>query len=291
MAVSLRDVRRKIRSVKNIQKITSAMKMVAAARLRKVQERVTAGKPYAQKMLELVEAVSPFAGEAENELLASPEGASGLCVAVITGEKGLCGSYNNNLIRKAQTYIDVNGGRAVKLITIGKKGTLYFSKRGYNVVNSFPQIGVNSPFGEVQAIADSLTGVFTDGKAAEVHVAYTEFVTTMRQTPKLVKFLPIEPPGSDEDADQDDKKYIFEPEAAELLRALLPKFVRNQVYKFLLESLASEQGARMTAMSNATSSAGDLIDELSLSANKARQWNITKELLEVVSGAEALASK
>ncbi|MBI3891979.1 MAG: ATP synthase F1 subunit gamma [Candidatus Wallbacteria bacterium] len=298
MALSLRAVRRKIRTVKNIQKITSAMKMVAAARLRRVQERVTAGKPYALKMKQLVEEVGPFTVGIDHPLLTPRPGRKNPCVVVISGDKGLCGSFNNNIIRKAQTFIDELGGTSVQLITIGKKGTLYFRKRGYNVLQSFSQIGVNSPFSEVQTIADAMTGMYTSGKADEVHVAYTEFITTMRQRPHVGKFLPIEPPGQTAKVEASsagrpaaDKEYIFEPAAAELLKALLPKFVRNQVYKFLLESMASEQGARMTAMSNATDSAGDVISDLTTAANKARQATITKELLEVVNGAEALAAQ
>lgn len=290
MALSPRAVRRKIRAVKNIQKITSAMKMVAAARLRRVQEKVTAGKPYALKMKQLVEAVGPYTKGISHPLLTVREPKQTLAVVVISGDKGFCGSFNNNIMRRAQSFIDENGGQAVRVITVGRKATIYFKKRGYQVVDSFNQIGVNSPFSEVQAIAHAMTGIYTDGKADEVQVAYTEFITTMRQRPLVMKFLPIEPPRSDAPAGP-DKQYIFEPEASRLLERLLPKFVENQVYKFLLESMASEQGARMTAMSNATESAGDLISELTTALNKARQWSITKELLEVVSGAEALKAK
>ncbi|MBI4865551.1 MAG: ATP synthase F1 subunit gamma [Candidatus Wallbacteria bacterium] len=298
MALSLRAVRRKIRTSKNLQKIFSAMKMVAAARLRRVQERVTAGKPYALKMKQLVEAVGPFTIGVEHPLLTKRPTRENPCVVVIAGDKGLCGSFNNNALRKAHTFIDELGGKSVQLITIGKKAGIYFRKRGYRVVESFNQIGVNSPFSEVQKIADAMTEIYVSGKADEVWVGYTEFITTMRQKPHVVKFLPIEPPGQAAKIEISitgrpvtDKEYIFEPGAAELLKGLLPKFVRNQVYKFLLESMASEQGARMTAMSNATDSAGDLISDLTMVANKARQASITKELLEVVSGAEALAAE
>ena len=291
MALSLRAARRKIRSVKNIQKITSAMKMVAAARLRRVQERVTAGKPYAMKMKQLVEAVGPYTAGVSHVLLTVRENRKNPCVVVITGDKGLCGSFNNNIIRKAQMFIDELGGKTVQLITIGKKGGSYFRKRGYNVVESHNQIGVNSPFSEVQKLAQSMTSIYLSGRSDEVHVAYTEFITTMRQRPLVAKFLPIEPPSQGEQPAAADKAYIFEPPAEKLLESLLPKFVQNQVYKFLLESMASEQGARMTAMSNATDSAGDVINALSMAANKARQATITKELLEVVNGAEALAAQ
>lgn len=287
MALSPRAVRRKIRTVKNIQKITSAMKMVAAARLRRVQERVTSGKPYALKMKELVETLGAQVQGLAHSLLVARQPRRSLCVVVIAGDKGLCGSYNNNILRKAQTYIDSQGGPAVQLITIGKKATLYFSKRGYQVVRSFNQINVNAPLSEVQAIARVMTGIYTDGKADEVQVAFTEFASAMRQKAQVVKFLPIEAQGTAQAA-APSRDCIFEPDAGKLLDTLLPRFVDNQVYKFLLESMASEQGARMTAMSTATDSASDLIGELTTALNKARQWSITKELLEVVSGAEAL---
>ncbi|MBI4871737.1 MAG: ATP synthase F1 subunit gamma [Candidatus Riflebacteria bacterium] len=287
MAVlSLRAVRRKIRTVKNIQKITAAMKMVAAARLRRVQERVTSGKPYALKMHELVESISPYAAGLQHPLLEVREAAHA-AVVVISGDKGLCGSFNNNILRLAQAFIDAHGGPRVQVLTIGRKATLYFTKRGYRVVKSFPQIGVNAPLSEVQVIARAMTEVFTEKRADQVHVAYTEFLSAMRQKPQIVEFLPIRPnEGARCAAGTQD--CIFEPDAARLLETLLPRFVENQVYKFLLESMASEQGARMTAMTNATDSAGDLLGDLTTTLNKARQWTITKELLEVVSGAEAL---
>jgi F-type H+-transporting ATPase subunit gamma len=287
MALSPRAVRRKIRTVKNIQKITSAMKMVAAARLRRVQERVTSGKPYASKMKELVETLGAQVQGLAHPLLVARQPRRNLCVVVVSGDKGLCGSYNNNILRKAQTFIDAQGGPAVQVLTIGRKATLYFTKRSYQVVRSFSQIGVNAPLSEVQDIARVMTGIYADGTVDEVHVAFTEFHSAMRQKAQVVKFLPIEAHGGGKTA-APSRDCIFEPGAEQLLDTLLPRFVENQVYKFLLESIASEQGARMTAMSTATDSAGELITELTTALNKARQWSITKELLEVVSGAEAL---
>lgn len=291
MPLSQRAVRTKIRSVKNIQKITSAMKMVAAARLRRVQQRVTAGKPYAERLERLVQTVAPLARDVEHPLLSSERDRAGRTGLVLfSGDKGLCGSFNNNIIRLCHEFV-MKSEDPIELITVGRKGRDYFKKRGQPIKVSFPQPGVTASLSEVQAIARAVTGLYTEGEVDEVHIAYTEFENTIKQVPRVVKFLPIEPPSVDQEGDENptaDQSYIFEPEASRLLAELIPRFVDNQVYRFLLESMASEQGARMTAMSNATENAGELIDDLTLALNKARQAAITKELLEVVSGADAL---
>lgn len=288
---SLRDIRRKIRTVKNIQQITQAMKMVAAARLKKVQDRVTASKPYAEKLQELMSTLAPHVTRIQHPLLeVRPIQATG--VVVIAGDKGLCGSYNNNIIRRAQQFVNGLEVNEKRLLTIGRKSTEFFRKRGYNVHESFPQIGVDAPYAEVKRIADAITGLYLSKTVDEVYIAYTEFVSSIQQRPQIIKFLPIEPPQAEADESQKTpegtREYIFEPPAPQLLATLLPRYVEQRIYHLLLESVASEFGARMTAMTNATDNAGELIKELTLAANKARQATITKELLEVVSGAEAL---
>jgi len=287
---SLRDIRRKIRVVKNIQQITQAMKMVAAAKLRKVQNRVTAGRPYFEKMRDLVEALAPRAREVHHPLLDVREEVHTIGLVVITAEKGLCGSYNANLIRAAVRFLDdQEEGVPAKLLTVGRKGRDFFSKRDYDIHQHFTQIGVDSPYSEVKAIANAVTGFFLDGTVDRVYIAYTQFISAMRQRPLVVPFLPIEPPAGEEDAtDIQGADYIYEPEAEELLGRLLPRYVDTLVYHYLLESVASEYGARMTSMSAATDNAGELIESLTLEYNRSRQASITKEILEIAGGAEAL---
>lgn len=321
---SLRDIKRKIRVVKNISQITQAMKMVAAARLRRVQERVEKGKPYAETMTNLVGVLAPNVTEISHPLLDNrPVGAVG--IVVLAADKGLCGSYNTNILRAAHQFIDRkaremedgeapglrNGRDAIKVVTVGRKATDYFTKRGYNVSQSFPAPAPQGPYEEIRAISEAITGMFLRGEVDEVHIAYTEFKSVISQRPKTVKFLPIEPPGSDEAASTSAVEsasgttsgtqsvelktdsgatmdFIFEPAAPQLLEVLLPRFVETRVYQLLMESVASEFGARMTAMTNATKNAGEQIEALTLLANRTRQAGITKELLDIVGGAEAL---
>lgn len=285
---SLRDIRTKIRAVRNIKQITQAMKMVAAARLRRVQARVNAGKPYSRKMREFVGTLARAAGQIQHPLLEQRE-AGKIGFVLITSDKGLCGSYNGNIIRKGVNFVKEHQHRGVKMITIGKKGSDFFRRRNYDIHAAFAQITVSASYADVMPIADAITSLFLDGTVNEVYIGYTEFLTTIQQRPSIVKFLPIEPPADEHaEARKDEVEYLFEPAAEQLLATLLPRYVNSQVYQMLLESVASEFGARMTAMSNATENAGELIKSLDLTYNKARQATITKELLEVVSGAEAL---
>ncbi len=313
---SVRDIKRKIRVVKNISQITQAMKMVAAAKLRRVQERVQRGKPYSQTMAELVGTLAPNVKEFSHPLLAvRPVGAVG--IVVIAADKGLCGSYNSNILRLAHGFIDrktreigtpTDGRQPLRILTIGRKATDYFNRRDYPVTESFLSIGADTPYEQVRAASNAITGMFLTGQVDEVYICYTEFITTISQRPQSIKFLPIEPPATDDEAPAAaaggaslngasaagsgargaSQEFIFEPEAPQLLGVLLPRFVETRVYQILMEAVASEFGARMTAMTNATKNAGDQIEELTLLANRTRQAGITKELLEIVGGAEAL---
>ena len=308
---SFRDIKRKIRVFKNLSQITQAMKMVAAAKLRRVQERVERGRPYAQTMADLVGTLAPNVRDFQHPLLETrPVGAVG--IVVIAADKGLAGSYNANLLRLAHQFIDrktreletaetqnLSGRQAVTVITIGRKATNYFTRRGYNVVQSFGSIGVETPYDQVRAASNTITGLFTTSQVDEVYICYTEFVTTMTQRPQAIKFLPIERPSAASDeaaatepetasAGGERKEFIFEPAAPELLSRLLPRFVETRIYQLLLEATASEFGARMTAMTNATKNAGDQIERLTLIANRTRQASITTELMDIIGGAEAL---
>ncbi len=286
---SLRAIRRKIRAVKNLQKIMTAMKMVAAARLRRVQDRVMAGKPYTEKMRWLVETLAPHLPAIEHPLL-QVRSVQRRGVVVITGDKGLCGAYNNNIIRAAQAFMSQDGAAPFLLYCIGRKGYDFFSRRGFPVARFRPQLPVTAPFSEFKAIAEDIVRWFVSGEVDEVHVAYGEFVNALVQRPKIVSLLPIRPETRAPEAPSgtQEREYIFEPQAPALLSLLLPRYVEHQVYHILLESLASENAARMNAMSQAADNAEELIRQLTLQANKIRQWNITKELLEITTAVEAM---
>ncbi len=292
---SLRDIKQKIRVVTNLSKITQAMKMVAAAKLRRVQERVERGKPYSQTMTQLVGMLAPNVRDFAHPLLDSREVHS-IGVVVIAADKGLCGSYNTNILRVAHNFIDRQiaqlGADNVRIIAVGRKAGDYFTRREYNVTQRFASIGDKAAYDEVRAISNAVTGMFLTGQVDEVHVAYTEFRSVISQKPQTVKFLPIEPPTGDSDEQSavggSSKDIIFEPEAPQLLATLLPRFVETRVYQLLLESVASEFGAKMTAMTNATKNADEQAENLTLIYNRTRQANITKELLDIVGGAEAL---
>lgn len=338
---SLRDIRRKIGTVKNINKITQAMKMVAAAKLRRAQERVGAARPYAEKMRELIDEVAPQVPVElirRQPLLQSRE-SERLGLVVISSDRGLCGSYNNNVIRRGQDFIKEKQaeGLTVELITIGRKATNVLRTRGFAPSQSFQMIDVDSPYAEVKVITEAVVGLYTraEDPVGEVWVAYTEFVNAVTQRPVIDRFLPIATGSvmaSGDEADEqrvewtedwrrrlaaspgwrklaasrgyrqlsgliprrrsaDGSRYEFDPGAEVLLETLLPRFVDNQVYQYLLEATASEYGARMTAMSKASDNAAELIDTLTLAYNRARQDAITKEILDIVGGAEALAGE
>lgn len=290
---SLRDIKRKIRVVKNIAQITQAMKMVAAAKLRRVQERVQKGKPYANTMAELVGTLAPSVKDFSHPLL-TVRPVQNVMVLAITGDKGLCGAYNSNLLRLAHRFLDQKiaelGKEHVKLVTLGRKSNEYFAKRGYVAVEKFPGIGPETPYEQIRAISNTLTGQFSVGEVDEVYICYTEFVSPLVQRPETVKFLPIEPPSAEAGEVQSGGRsdFIFEPKIEELLGVLLPRYVETRVYQLLMEATASEFGARMTAMSNATKNANDQIDNLTLIANRTRQAGITKELLDIIGGSEAI---
>lgn len=285
---NLRTIRRKIRAVRNIQKITQAMKMVAAARLRRVQDRALAGHPYAQKLEQIVETIAPYVATIEHPLLELRQ-VNRVGLVVVTGDKGLCGAYNSNVIRIAVEFIEERqaGGCPVSIFCVGRKGGSYFVKRDYSVHRAVEQISVHEPFREAQRIAWDIVDWFTSGNVDEVHFAYTEFKSASIYYPRMHKLLPIERPSGEPTAPF-AVEYIFEPPAHQLLAILLPRYVENQIYQILLDSLASELAARVQAMTAASENAADMLEELTLQANKIRQWVITKELLEITTAAEAL---
>lgn len=281
-AGSLRDIRRKIKSVGNIKKITRAMQMVAAAKLRKVQDHLMAVRPYADKIAELLGRLAPHAERLEHPLFQRREEIRRVGVVVVSADKGLCGSYNANLQRHAERELR---GLPADLTTLGKKATIYFERRGPKPARRTVNLPLIVPFADIVAMARPLIDDFTAGRIDEVRVIYTRFVNALTFTPTTVRFLPVVP-----EKVEADSEYIFEPAPQKILELLVPRYVETTLQRLLLEAFSSEYAARMNAMKAATDNAQELIESLTLSANKARQSGITSELLDIVGGAEALSA-
>jgi F-type H+-transporting ATPase subunit gamma len=281
----MRDIRRRIRVVKNIQQITNAMKMVAAARLRRAQERAEAARPYADKMYSMLESLSAAAEQVEHPLLeVRPE--ERIAVVVIGAERGLAGSYNTNIIRATVELLRGRDPETVKLLLLGRKAVAFFRRREFPIVMESDLPASNIQFADVRAAAMKIREMFAAREVDAVYLAYAKFINAAVQRPTVLKVLPIQPPKVEEEIAP--AEYIFEPDAAHLFGRLLPRYVDTQVFRAAVEAVASEHGARMTAMTAATKNAGEMIDILTLSYNKARQATITRELGEIVGGAEAL---
>lgn len=280
---TMRDLKRRIRSIKSTQQITRAMKMVAAAKLRKIQDRVTAGRPYAHKLSEVIGHLAATADPNEQPLVAERE-VRKVGYVLITADRGLAGGYNANLIRLAQERL-AQEERPAALITVGRKGRDYFLRRGAEILREYINVGDAPDWGLAREIARELMRLFLEGSLDEVYLIYSRFYSALRQVPQVDKLLPIAPPRSEK---REEREYIYEPAKKEVLGVLLPRYCEVQVYRALLEAKASEHGARMTAMDNATENAAEMIDKLTLSFNRVRQAAITREILEVVAGADAL---
>jgi F-type H+-transporting ATPase subunit gamma len=292
---TLRDIRRSIAGVKSTQKITKAMKMVAAAKLRRAQESILQARPYARKMAEMLRHLSGKVDAAKYPVL-TQRPVEKVAVIVVTADRGLCGAFNTNVVRAAVSHInnsykDLFAAGNVKLFCIGRKGFEFFNKRNYEILSK--QIGIFNSlnFGNARTIVKEIVDGYAAKKFDKVVVVYNEFKNAAQQRIAIELFLPI-PPEAVEKADQKRLRslvdYIYEPSSEEIISALVPKHLNFQMWRVLLESNAAEQGARMTAMENASTNAKEMISSLELSYNKARQASITKELLEIVSGAEAL---
>jgi len=286
-----RQIRGRIRVAKNIQQITKAMKMVAAARLRRAQEAVGVARPYAEKMRDVMQSLGASGGDSvQHPLLRRVEGEpQTIGVILVTGDRGLCGAYNSSVIRRANDLVRPFGPERAKLVCVGKKGATFFRRRGYDVAAENPVPATGISFAEAQAISRTGRELFANGQIDALYLVYTQFVSAMTQRPQTVTVLPVQPPQAEEGAAPPAAaNYIFEPEPEAILGSLLPRYVDTQVYQAVVESIASEHGARMTSMSSATDNAGKMISNLTLSLNRARQATITKEIAEIVGGAEAL---
>ena len=306
---TLQDIRRRIKSVRGTQQITKAMKMVAAAKLRKAQEKMFAMRPYSAKINSmLVNAIGerplemhplldnnpPKEGE---NIVTSKEGVIG--IIIIASDRGLCGAFNTNIIRTAMDFIDSHSGKEFHLLTIGKKIDRFFRKRDYNIMDSYSDIYDSISYSKMNILARFLTDKFLSGEFSQVLLLFSQFINVIKQNQIVKQIIPIDPAslhlGEEDEQESKGKKsgdiFIVEPNKEELRDALLRRCVTSEIHHAVLESIASEHGARMTAMDLATKNADEMIDKLTLDMNRARQASITREIVEISGGAEAMKQK
>jgi F-type H+-transporting ATPase subunit gamma len=286
---NLRAIRKRIGSVKSTQQITKAMKMVSAAKLKRSQEAIIAARPYAGKMREVVQAVAGRAGKDAHPLLSSRE-TKKVALLVVTSDRGLCGGFNSNLLRAANRFLQEtreNVGE-VALYVVGRKARDFFRRRHVPMRKEYVNVLGALSYAHAEQLARDLVDGFLAEEFDEVVVAFNEFRSAISQVVRMDKLFPIAVEQAGENAAADGIDYLYEPSQQEILATLLPKFVESQIFRVLLESVAGEHGARMTAMDSATNNAVDMISRLTLQMNRARQAAITKELMEIIGGAEAL---
>ena len=292
---NVQDLKRRIRSVRNTRKITKAMELVASARLRRAQTRIEAMRPYADRMLELIGGVARAATSVRTIPLLQRREVQTVAIVPLTGDRGLAGAFNGQVLRRAlQLERELRSeGKDVKWLVAGKKGRSTLTFRRYEVTQAWTGFSDRPEYRDAQAIAHALADLYVSGEVDAVRVVYNRYVSPLVQQVTVQEVLPIEEHllETDEEERREDAlrgDFIFEPEPEEILERLVPVYVETEIYRALLESAASEQGARMTAMRNASKNAGELIESLTLAMNRARQAAITQELLEVVAGADAL---
>lgn len=298
---SLRTYRRKIKTVQATQQITKAMKIIAATRLRRAQSRILSARPFAFKMRDLIsDLVLRIAAKEKEEDFSLPSNSENLpphpllqchrsnkiALVLVTADKGLCGSFNTNLIRKAAELLKENEGREISFFAVGRKGRDFFRRLGYRLEGEYLSIFNPVSYKHAEIIGEDLIKIFLNEKLSEVIVVYNEFKSVIQQNLVSERILPIVPAAGNISEHQID--FLYEPEKEKLLEGLLPRYVKSQLYRILLESNAAELGARMTAMDSATRNAGELIENLTLHLNRTRQAMITKEISEIVGGVEAL---
>ena len=295
---NLKDIRTRIGSVKNTRKITKAMKMVAAAKLRRAQEAMQAARPYAVKMKEVIEGLADRVDEDAHPLLESRPEREKILVVVVSSNRGLCGGFNTNLFRAVDRFLKEQqlAGEVIEVASVGRKAREHYNRSGFEIVRSYDDVIGDVNFKKAKKIAGELIADFVEKRYDAVYVCYNKFISAIVAEKMIVPLLPLSVEGAEEAAEarEDRKKntsagdFIYEPDVNTLLGQLLPGNVEVQVLQALLESEASEHAARMTAMDSATNNAGDMIDNLTLQYNRARQAYITKEIVEIVSGAESL---
>jgi F-type H+-transporting ATPase subunit gamma len=285
----VREFKRRIRSVKNTQQITKAMEMVAAAKLRRAQESAEASRPYTETLQGTLARLAAVSFDVRHPLLDKREDVRKIGYVIVTADRGLCGAYNTNIIRTVdQSVQEDDRNLETGIIAVGRKARDFYRKRG-GVDAEFVNLGDNVSYADAREVAQYVMNAYENGEVDEVYLVYARFVNALRQIPTVTQLLPLETP--EEDTSSESTRvidYLYEPSAEEILLTLLPKYVGSQIYHAMLEGKASEHGARMTAMGNATENAGEIIDNLELAMNKARQAAITDEILDIVGGAEAL---
>ncbi len=293
---NLLDIRRRIKSVKNTQQITKAMKMVSAAKLKRAQDRVVTARPFANKMTEVLSELAKRTDEDFHHPLLDLRGDERYLLVLITADKGLCGAFNTNLVKAAQVFLKQNAGKKIEILAIGRKGRDFFKNR--HAVIAGEHIGLTGKgrveFSEALEVARSIIKLYTENEGIDkVFLIYNEFRSVLQQRVVLESLLPVAREKEEEGEVKGQQAvslvdYIYEQPPAEMFGELLPKLIETQIFRALLESIASEQGARMTAMDSASKNASELIDSLTLNMNRIRQAAITNEIIEVVSGAAAL---
>ncbi|MDE1205367.1 ATP synthase F1 subunit gamma [Tenacibaculum larymnensis] len=282
---NLKEIRNRITSIKSTMQITSAMKMVSAAKLKKAQDAITAMRPYSSKLTELLQSLSATLDSDAGGVYSTEREVNKVLLVTVTSNRGLCGGFNSSIIKETvKTINEKYNDDAVDLLTIGKKGNDILSK-DYTVIENRSNIFDDLTFDNVAEIAEQLMNLFVDGSYDKIEIIYNRFKNAATQIPQVEQFLPIQPVEGESKANLD---YIFEPSKEEIILELIPKSLKTQLYKAIRDSFAAEHGARMTAMHKATDNATELRDELLLTYNKARQAAITNEILEIVGGAEAL---
>lgn len=284
---SSREIRQRIKSVKNIQHITKAMKMVAAARLRRAQERAESSKPFAEKIREMLANVAASSAELVHPLLEARE-VKNVGYYVVGADKGLAGAYNSNVVKLA--VAEFSKRENVHIFTIGRKIKDYFARRNYEIVESFEGFSEKPEYFNAVAVAKSMVQKYISGELDEINVVYTQFQSAISNKPVVVKVLPVEPPQKDtaEETEKVKAEYLFEPPPVDTLKLLVPRYLETVLYAAFMQSSASELGSRMAAMTSATDNSSEIIDNLTLYYNKIRQAGITREITEIVGGAEAL---
>jgi F-type H+-transporting ATPase subunit gamma len=283
---SLKEIRRRITSVKNTQQVTKAMKMVAAAKLRRAQAAAENGREYADKLTDILNSLTAAPG-ADQQPFLRPGADAPAHAILVTSDRGLCGGYNASLIKLVEQWLGSVDGNEARLTAVGRRGRDHFRRHGGQIEAEHVDLGAGADIKLAREIAVDVSRRFVEGEAGRVFIVYTRFRSAISQEPVVAQLLPLDAQVSDEEQAA-GPDYVFEPDPAAILGSLLPRYVETKVYHAMLESVASEHGARMTAMDSATRNASDMIDRLTLEMNRARQAGITTELMEIVGGAEAL---
>lgn len=292
---NLKEVKGRIVSIQSTQQITSAMKMVAAAKLRKAQDKITKLRPYSEKLTGILQNVSAGLDDSGDNVFAEEREVNKVLLVVVSSDRGLCGSFNSNIFKNTvarikEKYTDVKSRGGLYILPVGKRSLEYFTKRKYQVIGDHSELFLDLNFESVKVAAERAMDGFKTEEFDQIELIYNEFKNVATQILRTEQFLPIAPAAIEENEKSSDVDYLFEPSREYVVNEIIPKSLKIQFYKALLESNASEHGARMTAMDQATDNAGELLKELKLTYNRTRQAAITKEILEIVGGAEALAA-